>query len=78
MNQYEQYDVFEKGDSRRLIKEICLYGDPQVIYALYRKDRKWSNQNGHYIEWLYLREGYCRIDTFERWLKGAKKVVGVG
>lgn len=71
--------TFESGDSRRVIKEIdeCHTDQRlQVIYSLYRKEVLWSQdpaKRGR-VEWRYLREGYCSMKTFKRWLKGAQLV----
>jgi len=79
MDVIEEGDVFECGDSRRVIKEY----DPnnrqsriQVIYSLYRKQVLWSQDPAKrgQVEWWYLREGYCSDKTFRRWLRKAAKV----
>lgn len=66
--------VYERGDSRRVVKEVSPQSPDlpahhyrlEVIYALYRREKRWSNQRGHYEEWLYLREGYCSLRTWRR------------
>ena len=72
----ESDDCFEKGDSRRVIKEYApQFGRAEktaVIYALYRRQKIWSQDPAkRRDEWWLLREGYCSVLTWEKWVKGA-------
>ena len=63
-------EVWERDDSRRVIKEVNPY-DPtsrtQVIYTLYRRVRVWQGRD----QWWLCREGYCSLVTFGRWARHA-------
>ena len=69
---------YEAGQSCRVVKEY----DPsaadkkmEVIYSLYRRHEVWSQDPARRrVEWWYLREGYCSVETFRRWLCRASRV----
>jgi hypothetical protein len=70
-------DIYERGDSRRVISEVDplnVYAKVQIIYSLYRRDRCWSQSHGWHDLWVLFRKGCCSMATFRRWLRGATKL----
>lgn len=72
------YTCWERGDSLRAIQEIDPHAaDPKlgVVYYLYRAQDQWHQDPAKRRRvWVYCRQGYCRTETFERWLKGATQM----
>lgn len=78
LNADDVYSYWMRGESVRHIQEIDRHAaDPKlgVIYALYRAEQQWSQDPAQRRRiWVYCRQCYCRVETFERWARGARRI----